>query len=96
MKKYRTVNRKDIIIIPQFKNKYYRKEFEFQGFVPIEQIKKSKRYTYLESFPLDGKVYVLNKKLEQPKLHHKLHRYSVWDIQSKYGVPGVTRLNFNE
>lgn len=96
MKKYRTVSRKDIIVIHPFKNKYYQKEFEFQGFVPIEQVKKSKRYTYLESFPLGGKVYVLNKKLEQPKLHHKSNRYSIWDIQSKYGVPGVTRLNFKK
>lgn len=96
MIKYRTISRRGKpIVIPKFKDKFYKKEFEFQGFIPIEQIKEKKRYFYLESFPFQGQRYVLDKKLEYPKHHHKLNRYNVWDIQSKYGVEGVTRLNFN-
>ena len=97
MTKYRTISREGKpIIIPKFKDKFYKKEFKFQGFKPIEQIKERKRYIYLESsFSLHGPVYVLDKKLEYPKRYHKPNRYDVWDIQSKYGVDGVTRLNFN-
>ena len=92
VKKYRTVDRETLLnrSIPWFKDKYLKKEFEFQGFVKEEKCKFKSVPSIRSNRAIDSHIYVYPRPFVQS--NPGPGEYIIWDYWGKYGIPGATQL----
>lgn len=90
--KYRTVDRDTLlnISVPWIKDKYLKKEFEFQGFLKENKCKIKSVPSIQSNREIGGNIYVYPKKFVQSD--PKDGEYIIWRYWGKYGIPGATQL----